>query len=1244
MENKEINYSLRDYQKDATDNINRIFNGDEYNRYASVVLPTGGGKSFVAIEQILSFNNPDYKNKKRNGIINDSKILYVAPSNEILSQVKLHIVKNVILSIPNLEKMTVKEIDNMIKDDFQGLDFQGINNNAKDSQIVFDDFDSSEKKNAILRQLSSKQVTELVEKAFPNLKFKCYAGIKGEKEDVNDDDVKDSDFIIVDEAHRLGASKWGPRFASNLVKNKNAKVLAITATPDRTEKKSKNMLAGIAKMVYPEDTVTPDKYTAKEMYVLDGIRDGIVNSPEIIQCDSSLAESQLYIEVLDKYIKSKGEEKEKIGEVLDEMEKLIGFSPRNLSKKEQLIKKDENIGNVIAKNIKNINGKYIVFIPKNMKKNDEIEDSTEYFVSQIKQVKKHFQNVKDENGNSVKLTFSYVTSNKEIKIDKDGKPIKDQTAKIDNSQNIKDFEDASNKSGGIKILIANEMLNEGVHIDGIDGAIMYRPINSSTIYLQQTGRCISSMNPNKPLEKQSRTQIIDTTGNSLYQIRNRTGQKTSHTYNLDKIKEIQNWILENDGKIPNINKDILSDFSDKEKAAAEKEIRYAIALKRIKVRYSIYKNNIPAQNSKEISEILNIANSINLWDLDIQTRNVEPTEKQLTGNGFLELTPSQKKFIELHNQVIEKDNIVYTQNRINKLVNIVNILKMHKPDIELPQGISIKTNNEKFPEIKSSNTKELQLDELLKNNFSQSEIERILVELQDYELTGANSSREIYNLGEKYDIGQEIAFVRGKIWTSEHDYTKFGKSYFESYTLAQMINLGIIKDGRQDLKVLDEMNGEYSKLQKTIKTSHNIENFIDEHGRLKHDFNTLKQLNVGLIEEFEECSLIDGEKYCDGFDRDGYDEKGRDRLGYNRFRFNEDNINEKTNTKYDERGFYYSEDQGKWLNRYTNTEYDLLGYNIQNINEDGFERPIGPIKDSKGRIHMKIPKCHKKNEDGTYSVHGYFMRPKDEEKKDDKSCDAHGFTGINRNNTNYRKYDSKSETNPEGFYSDGSTRKVGTGKKASPLQIEDFYINGKDIDGFNIYGYKEIIVDGEKKYINRETSSEFDKRGKIFDERTGNPKTHRAIKNSRQIIALLLGANKSFKDICNMYAKELGTTPDTLEKHIKQSLDEAFEIYGTTSPMAFDKAETGDEKFEFKGLEEYYFPNSNSTEKKERLEEFFRICPKAKMILKQEAKENQKKLEFLNKKDDKFKEKKGIEEISNKKQKQYDQIEFNEER
>ena len=41
-------------------------------------------------------------------------------------------------------------------------------------------------------------------------------------------------------------------FEKNLARNKNAKVLAITATPDRTDETGKNMLAGIAKMIYPK--------------------------------------------------------------------------------------------------------------------------------------------------------------------------------------------------------------------------------------------------------------------------------------------------------------------------------------------------------------------------------------------------------------------------------------------------------------------------------------------------------------------------------------------------------------------------------------------------------------------------------------------------------------------------------------------------------------------------------------------------------------------------------------------------------------------------------------------------------------------------------------------------------------------------------------------------------------------------------------------------------------------------------
>lgn len=69
---------LRPYQQTADEKTDEIF---ESERFASVILPTGGGKSFVAISQLL-------KHK-------DEEILYLAPQNEILEQMKDYIIKNV---------------------------------------------------------------------------------------------------------------------------------------------------------------------------------------------------------------------------------------------------------------------------------------------------------------------------------------------------------------------------------------------------------------------------------------------------------------------------------------------------------------------------------------------------------------------------------------------------------------------------------------------------------------------------------------------------------------------------------------------------------------------------------------------------------------------------------------------------------------------------------------------------------------------------------------------------------------------------------------------------------------------------------------------------------------------------------------------------------------------------------------------------------------------------------------------
>ena len=67
---------LRPYQQRATDKADEIL---QENRFASVILPTGGGKSFIALSQLMEHQNEE--------------MLYLAPQNEILEQMKDYIIK-----------------------------------------------------------------------------------------------------------------------------------------------------------------------------------------------------------------------------------------------------------------------------------------------------------------------------------------------------------------------------------------------------------------------------------------------------------------------------------------------------------------------------------------------------------------------------------------------------------------------------------------------------------------------------------------------------------------------------------------------------------------------------------------------------------------------------------------------------------------------------------------------------------------------------------------------------------------------------------------------------------------------------------------------------------------------------------------------------------------------------------------------------------------------------------------------
>ena len=209
---------LRPYQQTAVERTNEIF---ESERFASVILPTGGGKSFVAISQLLEHK--------------DEEILYLAPQNEILEQMKDYIIKYVHGPVNTIGR-------------------------SKD---------------------------EIIADVFPNLKFSTYSGLlaRNGKDIIN----KQYGFIVLDELHRTGAKEWGDRL-NTLIDNQpeSTKVLGITATP-RRDADGINMANEMAERLgYTNKEAVSGKHIAMNMSLTNAIRMGLVVNPKLVSCAYSL--------------------------------------------------------------------------------------------------------------------------------------------------------------------------------------------------------------------------------------------------------------------------------------------------------------------------------------------------------------------------------------------------------------------------------------------------------------------------------------------------------------------------------------------------------------------------------------------------------------------------------------------------------------------------------------------------------------------------------------------------------------------------------------------------------------------------------------------------------------------------------------------------------------------------------------------------------------------------------------------
>ena len=158
---------LQKHQQHAYSAITKAFETD--NR-AAVVIPTGCGKSFIAL-QLMQDNK-------------DKNMLFLAPTNAIKDQMYGYIAKYIVGEEPT----------------------------------------------------SKRPAKKIAKEHFPNLKIILYPTLLRMKSEMMES-LK-PDIIIMDELHRTGAEQWGTKIETLLDKNPTAKVLGLTATPDRMDDKN----------------------------------------------------------------------------------------------------------------------------------------------------------------------------------------------------------------------------------------------------------------------------------------------------------------------------------------------------------------------------------------------------------------------------------------------------------------------------------------------------------------------------------------------------------------------------------------------------------------------------------------------------------------------------------------------------------------------------------------------------------------------------------------------------------------------------------------------------------------------------------------------------------------------------------------------------------------------------------------------------------------------------------------------
>ena len=615
---------LKDYQQRAYDNINKIF---EDKKFAQVILPTGAGKSFVALAQMQQYalTHPN------------EKMLYLAPQDEILNQIKSYIVKYV-----HGKKGTVGKTED-----------------------------------------------EIIAEMFPNITFETYSGLLAKR---GQEVVKDQyGMIVLDELHRTGAKEWEGKI-DKLLENQtdDVKVLGITATPTR-DVDGRDMENETAKKLgYTDEEIKQRKHLASNMTLENAIRMGYVVNPKLVYCKYDLISSgkmdelRARIDSIEDETK-RAEELQKYNELRQklnrEIDAEIGEEARKKLEEDARKNLDSGIGKeeILRQNVKK-SGKYIVFIPVSDQGDIEDENGNRIGTKTGEDKIKAYQdylNKMFEGTDIVPQLHSLLGS----------------YSKDKNKEELEAFE--SDDSEKTKFMVVMNKANEGLHIDGVDGIIWFRALdeNSRILYLQQLGRAIYALDEDNPLPDNKRPVVIDLANNSLTVKVEKEFENAEPIDDLEALTIVIEWIEQHDGMLPDSNS---SNKQEQHYYAILRRIqnKYSKYL-------DGFDNfeDLTEEDKSRIQEIIDLATGIDLWNIELPPiPKSRGNNKEI--NPF-EITGVLKDYLEMETHVsTQLLSVQIFIDKLVKLQSIgVDVSKLVTTDTIQTLAKKSGVNNEKIIEI-----------------------------------------------------------------------------------------------------------------------------------------------------------------------------------------------------------------------------------------------------------------------------------------------------------------------------------------------------------------------------------------------------------------------------------------------------------------------------------------------------------------------------------------------------------------